>query len=83
MADDKTVEGRIRYSEKAILSIRSLACPYGERVGNLSLSISFEELVISYTGREDIAREIEGYIREVNKHGTHEDMVRAKLERRV
>ena len=82
----KTVTGRISYrdrAERAILFVRSLVSPYGERTGNLDLSFSFEELVISYGGREDIARSLEEYIREVNKHGTHEEMIRAKLERRV
>jgi len=81
MAEDKTVEGRIKYSGDACSMLWGFVRPYRPttatppKVGDLRLDVFGKFLQIRYTGREDIAREIEEYIRRVNYDGTHEAMM--------
>ncbi len=74
MGTDKTIEGRIRYSKDALISIRGLANenPFGKTsitkmVGRLRLGNKDGYLIIKYTGREDIAKRLETYIETVNR----------------
>src|SRR3989344_889957 len=68
MAEDKTVEGRIKYSGDACSMLWGFVRPYRPttatppKVGDLRLDVFGKFLQIRYTGREDIAREIEEHI---------------------
>ncbi len=84
MTEEATIEGKIRYSKDALISIRDLANenPFGKTsimniIGDLKLGGNDEYLHVTYTGRKDIARRLEIYMGMVNYDGSHEAMMAA------
>ncbi len=76
---DRTIECKVRDSKDVLEAIIDLANenPLGETsvrgiVGGLKLDMDKEYLIITYTGREDIARRLETYIKMVNYDGSNE-----------
>lgn len=74
------ISGRIIYSPKAEETIKDLARGPSGRIPSsdlLTLTREGEWLCVNFGGRENVAREIKAYIRQVNYDGTHEAMMAA------
>ena len=85
MQTTKTIEGRVLYNIEVLRDIIALTnedpnstdVSIMHKIGDLKLDRDGEYLLLTYVGREDIARRLEFYIAKLNYYGSHKAMMAA------